>query len=137
MTTRTKSKEAASPLLEIADLDIAIAGSRCPFCHTDVPRRESVACVGCLARHHSACWAEGGACSCCGGKQVFRSEAAGNGERTARRRPLAVVAVVLATVLGLVAGMYAGWAVLGHDLELTEITTHSAAEPNATPKRAR
>ena len=58
-----------------------VAGSpvRCPFCHEDV-RREApqawVACAGCMARHHAACWDEAGRCSACG-----------VGERLAPERP--------------------------------------------------
>ena len=51
--------------------DVLIDGSptRCPFCHSGVElETESwVACQGCLARHHTACWGEGGGvCSACG-----------------------------------------------------------------------
>lgn len=41
--------------------------SRCPYCHDDVARRESVVCQDCLARHHGACWDAAAACSGCGG----------------------------------------------------------------------
>ena len=41
---------------------------RCPFCHegVEVDSDEWVACTGCLARHHDACWGESGACAACG-----------------------------------------------------------------------
>jgi hypothetical protein len=42
--------------------------TRCPFCHADVDiaGADWVACKGCLARHHLACWGESGACATCG-----------------------------------------------------------------------
>jgi hypothetical protein len=41
---------------------------RCPFCHDALaPASDDwVACAGCLARHHPACWRESGACGTCG-----------------------------------------------------------------------
>jgi hypothetical protein len=42
---------------------------RCPFCHDGVDplATDWVACKACLARHHTECWGEGGACGACGG----------------------------------------------------------------------
>jgi hypothetical protein len=49
--------------------------TRCPFCHEECLSTENVcACVECLARHHAACWAEGGSCSSCGASQALVSE---------------------------------------------------------------
>lgn len=44
---------------------------RCPFCHVGVDAQAEAwtACQGCLARHHTACWAEGGRCGACGDAQ--------------------------------------------------------------------
>lgn len=51
--------------------DVKVGGSpvRCPYCHEGVQPGDPklVACGGCLARHHDACWDERGACSTCGG----------------------------------------------------------------------
>lgn len=49
-------------------LKIARPPTRCPFCHDQVvvEARGWIACAGCLARHHEACWSEGGACASCG-----------------------------------------------------------------------
>jgi hypothetical protein len=44
---------------------IHTGGLRCPYCHDEVPPEKSVACRDCLARHHLACWGEGGRCSAC------------------------------------------------------------------------
>jgi hypothetical protein len=43
------------------------APQRCPFCHSQVALEHDrwVACRQCLARHHAACWGEGGACGAC------------------------------------------------------------------------
>ncbi len=52
---------------------------RCPFCHEGVRVADSdwVACAGCLARHHDACWGEGGRCGACGGgERLSRTSAA-------------------------------------------------------------
>lgn len=42
---------------------------RCPFCHEGAEAEGSVACQGCLARHHEACWNESGRCGSCGSQQ--------------------------------------------------------------------
>ncbi|MBX3469878.1 MAG: hypothetical protein KF878_23635 [Planctomycetes bacterium] len=46
---------------------------RCPFCHDDVRLADAdwVACAGCLARHHGACWAEAGRCGACQGAEAL------------------------------------------------------------------
>jgi hypothetical protein len=49
---------------------------RCPYCHADV-RVEAdawLACRGCLARHHVACWQDGGKCSACGKNTALHSD---------------------------------------------------------------
>jgi len=49
--------------------------SRCPFCHASVASAEAfVACAGCLAKHHPACWDEGGTCAACGGERRLIDE---------------------------------------------------------------
>lgn len=44
-----------------------VPGTRCPFCHEDVPARgaEARVCARCLARRHDACWEEAARCSAC------------------------------------------------------------------------
>lgn len=44
---------------------------RCPFCHEGAEAEGSVACQGCLARHHEACWTEAGRCGSCGSQQAL------------------------------------------------------------------
>ena len=65
-----KEREASDRRPAVAEEpEVQVAGiNRCPFCHADVvvDREEWLACRGCLARHHAACWREGGRCSCCG-----------------------------------------------------------------------
>jgi hypothetical protein len=52
--------------------DVRAAVNRCPFCHDEATREASVACQGCLARHHQACWEEGGArCAACGNTEAL------------------------------------------------------------------
>ncbi len=54
--------------------------NRCPFCHEDAEAKMSVACQSCLARHHSSCWQEGGACSACGSREVLEPNSRGQAE---------------------------------------------------------
>ena len=72
---------------------------RCPYCHTgvDLERETWVACAACLARHHAACWGEGGACGTCGERRPLASRPA-----APRRLPRLVLvgAAGLAAVLG-------------------------------------
>jgi len=61
----------AAPTEVVRREDIVVSGSlaRCPYCHSDVvpEANDWVACRSCLARHHTACWWEGGkACATCG-----------------------------------------------------------------------
>jgi hypothetical protein len=51
-----------------------------------------VACEGCLARHHAACWRENGACASCAGTK--RLEPTSRRARLARRLAVAAVGVV-------------------------------------------
>ncbi|MBL4844206.1 MAG: hypothetical protein JKY65_01660 [Planctomycetes bacterium] len=72
--------------------DVHVASNRCPFCHEDVTPDESVACQGCLARHHRECWTESGAaCSSCGSEVCLepaqRSASAAEVEST-KDRPI-------------------------------------------------
>ena len=63
---------------------------RCPFCHDgiDVGGEAWVACAGCLARHHDACWGESGACGSCGHRErLTRDGAAPAAAPPARLRP--------------------------------------------------
>ena len=52
--------------------DVRLVSSRCPFCRETVAAPQSVACQGCLARHHPDCWDEPGRCSACGSRQALR-----------------------------------------------------------------
>lgn len=71
---------------------IAVQGSptRCPFCHDDVGlAQENAVCHDCLARHHSACWDEGGACANCG--STARMERKGPPDLTPERARAALL----------------------------------------------
>lgn len=59
----------APPPTERDDVRVEASPVRCPYCHEQVGPEDAgwVACGGCLARHHDACWDEGGACAACGG----------------------------------------------------------------------
>lgn len=53
--------------------------TRCPYCHEGIDPSGGeawIACVGCLARHHDACWKELRRCGACGAEEVLRPEAA-------------------------------------------------------------
>lgn len=58
------------------DVKVDASPTRCPYCHehvaTDAPGW--VACGGCMARHHAACWDERGACASCGGVRRLVAE---------------------------------------------------------------
>jgi large subunit ribosomal protein L7/L12 len=45
--------------------------SRCPYCHEDARDGAIVACAGCVARHHEACWDEHSQCASCGNPERF------------------------------------------------------------------
>ena len=64
-----KQKPRAAPPPEVVERDVVrVATNRCPFCHDDVAveGNDWVSCRSCQARHHVACWDEGGCCSACG-----------------------------------------------------------------------
>lgn len=77
----SEPREAPAEPAPAGEQVVRVAGSpvRCPFCHEDV-RREApeawVACAGCMARHHAACWDEAGRCSACGAGERLAPERA-------------------------------------------------------------
>ncbi|MCO5166541.1 MAG: hypothetical protein M9894_09270 [Planctomycetes bacterium] len=85
------------------DVRAATSPVRCPFCHDEVAVEAAgwVACTGCLARHHAACWREGGRCGACG-----RTEAMTPPRQT---RWLGTVGVLLAFLLLVVATLFVAW----------------------------
>jgi hypothetical protein len=44
---------------------------RCPYCHDEIGTQDEawVACAGCLARHHAACWTASRQCATCNDRQ--------------------------------------------------------------------
>jgi hypothetical protein len=58
-------------VIEREDVRVASSLVRCPFCHADItPDADDwIACRGCMARSHTACWKEAGRCGTCGGVQ--------------------------------------------------------------------
>lgn len=87
---------------------VRVEGSklRCPFCHDEVlTGSEWVACTECLARHHTDCWSETGACGTCGATQHLVPPE----EQVARRElwaaPPAVDRSMLRFLLTLVIGL--------------------------------
>jgi hypothetical protein len=76
--------------------------TRCPFCHADVDvaGADWVACKGCLARHHLACWGESGACATCGLPRFLPAASTTRAKRSTRG--LRVVAGVAIAALALV-----------------------------------
>tara|TARA_R110002072_G_scaffold223699_2_gene380740 strand:- start:430 stop:918 length:489 start_codon:yes stop_codon:yes gene_type:complete len=52
--------------VETNSVRVKSSPTRCPFCHdTCEASGEDVVCHDCLARHHSECWSENGACAAC------------------------------------------------------------------------
>jgi hypothetical protein len=88
--------------------DVLVALHRCPFCHDDVRADGGgwVACAACLARHHEACWAEGGRCATCRHEVVLRSERKAPKASRAAAVTSALVAAGLAAVLAAGAVLY-------------------------------
>lgn len=85
--------------------DVRVGASllRCPYCHDAVEAsgHKWVACKACLARHHSACWKERGACATCGGVVFLSARLA---ERRLSRKALAIaIAAALLAALALAA----------------------------------
>lgn len=68
-TTKPAPEKWSEPEAARDDVKVDASPLRCPYCHegVDTSAPEWVACSGCLARHHGACWDERGSCSSCGG----------------------------------------------------------------------
>lgn len=96
---KNKPPERPAPPPEVArrdDVRAATSPVRCPFCHDAVAVDATgwVACTGCLARHHAACWREGGRCGACG-----RTEAMTPPRQTRWFKAAAVLFAILSLVL--------------------------------------
>lgn len=95
---------------------------RCPYCHEDVARGESIqVCAVCHAFHHGACWSELGGCAACGagrepraGHQVrgvaTRAEVRERVQRRTLSRATALRALGVAALLA-VGGSTLAWVV--------------------------
>ncbi len=102
--------------------DVHVLRNRCPFCHDDLNVEEEVwiACSGCLARHHEACWTEGGACGSCGGAErlapahegAVRLRAAASPRAESVTTPSLILAVFV-VVFGATAAVYPSSFVVG------------------------
>ncbi len=91
-----KERPRGEPEPEPVELpDVRVATNRCPFCHEDVVVQtdEWVACWGCQARHHRACWQEGSRCGSCG-ETRFVEESPSATPTKATRGPLSVAATI-------------------------------------------
>jgi hypothetical protein len=55
-------------------IKVGASSIRCPYCHADIDAKSVVwvACQGCLARHHAACWRESKKCATCGEKKALK-----------------------------------------------------------------
>lgn len=105
---KEKAASASARKLELAppgepaaarqDVRVERSAVRCPFCHDEVATEDDawVACAGCLARHHAACWNESRKCATCGD----HAHLAG-GRRRRVRRTAALVALGVAILAGL------------------------------------
>ncbi len=90
-------KEEAPEVPERTDVVVRGGASRCPHCHDNVHAEDDAwaACRGCLARHHVACWGEGGACSACGEKRFVSSVPARKAPARSSTSSVAGVAIAL------------------------------------------
>src|SRR5688572_12934278 len=68
---RELAPDKAAPRDRVVEHEASV--TRCPFCHEGVSSVASdvAVCKACLARHHSACWGERGACAACGQRRAF------------------------------------------------------------------
>lgn len=80
---------------ERARVHVEGSALRCPYCHEAIAEEGAeisrLVCAGCLARHHAACWREGGACASCGHREHLvhaRAEEAQGGLDADERRLL-------------------------------------------------
>src|SRR5690606_12062645 len=48
-----------------------VGEGRCPYCRDGVELSEAVACAGCAAKHHAACWDEHRQCATCASTARF------------------------------------------------------------------
>lgn len=100
---------------------------RCPFCHADVRVDVDpwVACQGCLARHHAACWGERGRCSACGSTTALRPDLPA--------RPAVLSRAALPLVLGVVLGLavLAAGAWLGSEMPRVAVRPPEPVRPLA------
>jgi hypothetical protein len=117
----------APRFVERGDVRVARSLARCPYCHEGVASDAEawVACRGCLARHHLACWSESGACSTCG-RHDFLLASHVDPVQGWRRWAPALIGAVLAGGAGLVPcwllGACAAWVachVIGESLGCT------------------
>src|SRR5205823_2206801 len=89
---------------------LALAPSRCPFCHAtfQLESQETCVCATCLARHHATCWRENGSCASCRATDALVPR-----ERVAPQgMPVWGHIAILLLVLGVVTGFAAGFAQL-------------------------
>jgi hypothetical protein len=76
--TKDHEQQAARDRPQPVESDLEISLHRCPFCHDSVSVDQEgwVACSGCLARHHRACWEESGCCGSCSATKCLVQETA-------------------------------------------------------------
>ncbi len=92
--------------------------TRCPYCHDELlAGQRTVACTGCEARHHAACFKTNQRCATCGGKTAGAPE--GPSELDAPRRGHG--ALSLERKVALLVTNVAALAALLHDLGTTQV----------------
>ncbi len=105
---RLPPKEEAPVVPERTDVIVRGGASRCPHCHDTVNSEDDAwaACRGCLARHHVACWGEGGQCAACGEKRfVSSAPTRKNAPRATEARMKILVVMIAFLSLGLVVSL--------------------------------
>lgn len=117
------------------DKAVNVQGSptRCPFCRGDVrPEQEAWAvCKRCLARHHTPCWTESGACAACRHPQALFDGATSPARVAPSPRSKSPLLVALGAALLL--------ALLLLSLTLTvesEVRGGASVEPQSPPRAA-
>jgi hypothetical protein len=108
---------------------LPVVGVACTYCKDSFGSSARVFCAACLAPYHPDCFREHGKCAVagCGETKVVSAQTL---PRSARPRPIALLAVALATGLGGVAA----WSLRGtHAPEPPRVAEKSQAESPATP----
>lgn len=101
----------------------------CPRCRQPTATSERVACGGCLAYHHVACWARGQGCGGCGVQETHADREARRLAGRAREQRVLVAVLAALLLAQLVPFRPFGWVTIGDllDVDLLSLVLLAAA----------